>query len=154
MQILPPLPAPSSAAEFELSFRGTPEQVRAALREIRAKLRGTLRSGDTAANAELVLAEVFNNIVEHALQGRDPAQSRISVICRRETGRLRFVVIDQGAAMPSHRVPDSDLPVPGGANAEIAEGGYGWSLVHMLTEDVQYRRMGRQNWLSFLIKGR
>lgn len=98
--------------------------------------------------AELVLAEVLNNIAEHAYPaGPGP----VSVTLTPASGGTQCLVVDQGAAMPGGRVPVGDLPSAATDVEDLPEGGFGWHLIHRLTRDLSYRRAGRCNHLSFLL---
>ncbi|PTE16352.1 ATP-binding protein [Pseudogemmobacter blasticus] len=97
------------------------------------------------SNAEIVLAEVLNNIAEHAYAGR-PGPIRLWVA--REPGRLCLRVEDEGRPMPGHRLPPDRLPAPG----ELAEGGFGWHLIRALASDLRYDRCGSLNRLCFHLR--
>jgi serine/threonine-protein kinase RsbW len=102
-------------------------------------------SVDMRENVQLVLAEVLNNIVEHAYAGRDGV---IRVRICREGGDLRCDFADDGRSMPSGLLPAGELPMVC-PEAEAAEGGYGWALIRMLSSDLRYQRDGGENRLSF-----
>jgi anti-sigma regulatory factor (Ser/Thr protein kinase) len=128
-------------ALIQLVIPGTPLAVRGALsglfqgtslRRLPPPLRET---------AELVLAEVLNNIVEHAYAD-EPGDIRISVCA--SSGALRVTVVDRGRAMPGGTLPEGRLAPLG---AELPEGGFGWYLIRTLARDVDYRRIGGRNEL-------
>jgi serine/threonine-protein kinase RsbW len=100
---------------------------------------------DSRAIAELVLAEVLNNVVEHAYGGTG---GRIDLSFRRGNGCLIFRVADAGRPYPAGGVPSLTFPAP---IHDTCEGGFGWGLVHALAERVVYRRVGGVNILVFRV---
>jgi serine/threonine-protein kinase RsbW len=98
---------------------------------------------------EIALAEGLNNIVEHAYADRPDGEIEVHVTAI-ETG-LAFEIWDDGAPMPTGRLPlgkaaDPDLPAH-----EQAEGGYGLLLIRQLARKLRYERLGERNRLSFRI---
>jgi serine/threonine-protein kinase RsbW len=97
------------------------------------------------ATVELVLAEVLNNVAEHAYDGSAPGEVGLSLTlagaalaCRVSDGGRRF----PGGRPPS---PGRKPPDPGA----LPEGGFGWSLIHALTRRLDYRHAEGRNLLSF-----
>ena len=102
-------------------------------------------SNDDVANAELILAEALNNIVEHAYAGtRGPVDLCIEI---RRDG-LACTLGDQGREAPLGYPPDPPLPEIE-PPFELPEGGFGWHIIRCLTTDLRYRREGEWNVLSF-----
>lgn len=109
-----------------------------AMQRMDASARGT---------AEIVLAEVLNNIVEHAYAGQ---AGPISVsLCNLAAG-LEVVVTDQGNAFPREELPAGKL-APIDDLQDLAEGGFGWHLIRSLVRDLTYRRQHSTNHLSFVL---
>jgi serine/threonine-protein kinase RsbW len=98
--------------------------------------------------AELALAEVLNNVVEHAY--RDGA-GKIELTLSVGEGDLRVTVVDRGLPLPGGRLPQGTLPEPGPDGP--AEGGYGWFLIRQLSCDLAYRRINGRNELRFRLLG-
>lgn len=99
--------------------------------------------------AELVLAEVLNNVAEHGYAG---GPGDITVRFGRGRAGLTCLVTDQGRAMPDGQLPPGELPGTAGVPlADLPEGGFGWHLIRSLTADLHYTRIKGQNCLSFLI---
>ena len=134
---------------FTLDLRSAPEEVRAALglasgwllaRDLPPQVRGTV---------ELVLAEVLNNVVEHAYGGLSRGTIHLEILPRE--GRIDLAIRDTGSAMPGGRPPPGDrvdLDVP---EADLPEGGFGWFLIRHLAERVRYRREAGANVLEIRI---
>lgn len=97
-------------------------------------------------SVEIALAEVLNNIVEHAAPSDAQGAIRISVCGLRDV--LTVYVSDDGRPMPGLRLPSGaphDLGVP---LSELPEGGFGWGLVRALTSGLRYRRRLGRNELA------
>jgi serine/threonine-protein kinase RsbW len=132
-----------------LVFAADPLSVRAALARLMAAqpLSGT--GADDRATVELVLAEVLNNIAEHAYVGRS---GLVEVDLTRQTGGLACQICDQGGPMPGGQPPPGQVrDLAGLPLADLPEGGFGWSLIRSLTRGLTYRRDGDWNRLCFLI---
>ncbi|PSL21295.1 ATP-binding protein [Shimia abyssi] len=135
--------------QFEL--QGTPHAVRAALLQLREE---TYANGEALANMgslEIVLGEVLNNVVEHALAGR--VDGLIVVRCLHESSEWRVIVRDNGIHMPNGKLPPGVAPDVDTTRENLPEGGFGWSLVRMLARDLHYERSADWNVLSFTMDG-
>lgn len=96
---------------------------------------------------ELVLAEVLNNIVEHAYAAAQDGEIRIHI---RDLGdRVTVQTTDQGRQMPGLCLPDGNLPDLDVGTDELPEGGFGWFIFHSSTLDVSYERRQDENRLQF-----
>ncbi len=101
---------------------------------------------------ELIVAEVLNNIVEHAYLEKPGNQIWIRI--RIENGEIDFDFIDQGISMPNQTLPAyraTNIPDDVG---DMPEGGWGWMLIHDLAEDLSYQRMAEDNHLCFRLSRR
>ncbi|OYU20074.1 MAG: anti-sigma factor [Rhodobacteraceae bacterium PARR1] len=120
-------------------------EVRLVLTRLRraSVLRGL--SPESAESCELVLAEAMNNIVEHAYGGGDGSlrltllRGRHHVICR---------LLDRGRPLPGLTLPPGRLPPQ---DDSPAEGGYGWFLIHSLSQRLHYRRADGMNRLFIVV---
>jgi serine/threonine-protein kinase RsbW len=95
---------------------------------------------DDRGTVEIVLAEVLNNIVEHAYAGR-PGSIRLAV--RTTADGIAIAVEDDGRAMPGGALPAGAAPDP----AALPEGGFGWHLIRSLCSRIDYRSAGGRNRL-------
>lgn len=133
---------------FDLSFVARAAEVREALLCLRraSVLHGL--SADAIKCCELVLAEAMNNIVEHAYGDVDGPlrltlmRGRHRVICR---------LMDCGRPMPGLTLPPCRLPAPDAPDDSLAEGGYGWFLIHSLSQRLHYRRAEGMNRLFIVV---
>jgi serine/threonine-protein kinase RsbW len=140
-----PLDAPNDVV---FSMASAPLAVRDGLRDILAHPLLARLAGETRGDAEVVLAEVFNNIVEHAY---DRPDGEINLRMRQMPGHLLFEIADAGLPMPGLRLPKG-LAQPIGSHENLPEGGFGWFLIRSLTENLCYRRIDGHNYLSFQLK--
>lgn len=132
---------------FEVTATSGTTAVRGVLCQVFTQLRPLCLDPETAAAVELVLAEVLNNIVEHAY-AIPCKETPLSVRCRYDSEGLHFTVADRGVAMPDWRIPPGnaqriDLPL-----ADLPEGGFGWFLIHDIAQDLSYERRNGENRLS------
>jgi serine/threonine-protein kinase RsbW len=101
---------------------------------------------DRRSIAELVLAEVLNNIVEHAYAS---SSGKIEVTLQRSGKNLLCHVVDSGCPMPGGILPSGIGPAF--CDADLPEGGFGWHLIRSLSHSMAYTREGGTNHLRFLL---
>ncbi len=135
--------------QFSLRFPSTPKAVRQALADICGRAEASGSGADTVGQIEIVLAEVLNNVVEHAL--RHEEESDIFLTARRNARGWHFAIRDKGVAIPGGSVPRPALPSTNRPLQELPEGGFGWAIVNMLARDLTYHRRAGCNHLSFTI---
>lgn len=84
----------------------------------------------------IALAEVLNNVVEHAYGFADGGAFSLDMSLA--DGRLTCVVRDHGAPFPDGTPPRGDaVPLDGPAET-LPEGGFGWFMIRELTESLSY----------------
>lgn len=146
----------SHSCGIKFIFPANQYAVRNALDDTIAALRFLDYSHEEYGTIELVLAEVMNNIVEHAYSG-DP-DGMIELEIAPSSNGLNCTLRDNGKPMPDGNVPIGILPIPNiGAAAPVnnlPEGGFGWFLIQDLARDLQYMRQGQKNILTFRIATR
>jgi serine/threonine-protein kinase RsbW len=131
----------------DLVIRAEPASVRAALLQITAIPPVCDLPPHQRATVELVLAEVLNNVAEHAYAD---AAGPVAVTIALHAGTLVCEVVDEGLAMPGGALPDGRLP-DSALDSDLPEGGFGWHLIRSLARDLAYRRQRGSNRLNFLI---
>ena len=138
--------------EIRLTFLPEEAEIRTALRDWRARLRPLRLGFDLEGRAEIVLAEVLNNIAEHGHHADIGAP--VELLCRGGADGLHFVVTDHGRPPPpdmlraegkAARCPDS------GDIAALPEGGFGWFLIRELTCDLSLHNGEGGNRLCFRV---
>ncbi len=137
------------SANLFVALECSPQSVRAALAEARVGLAALAPCPEAAGTIELVLAEVLNNICEHAYRGA-PGPVELSV--RLEGEMLLFETRDHGVPMPNGRAPAGRRASLDRPLEDIPEGGFGWYLIRQLTTDLIYSRVGDRNDLSFRMR--
>jgi serine/threonine-protein kinase RsbW len=106
-------------------------------------------TADEAGTLELALAEVLNNVVEHAYANTVPGLVEVEV--HHTPAALVCRVEDRGQPMPGLMLPAGIMQPVAGKVEDMAEGGWGWAMIRALTADLRYRRMGEQNRLDFSV---
>ena len=139
------MPSDRGVQTIRIALQSEPIAVRQALKGLFGDRLLHILQGDQRDTAELILAEVLNNVVEHAYAG-GTGEIEVSVSLR--DGSLVFTIVDGGAEMPGRTLPDGVLGDPSRA-ASLPEGGFGWHMVRTLARDVGYRRTKDRNVLSF-----
>lgn len=135
--------------DLQLRFVAEPVQVREGLQRMLALPPLAGLPPAERGTAELVLAEVLNNVVEHAYaEGSGTVEVTLSAVGT----DVRCLVVDQGKAMPGGVLPAGRLPGgPETALDDLPEGGFGWHLIRSLTHELTYARVGDENRLGFLL---
>ena len=139
----------SGGQVLHLLFEGDAVSVRSALKTARAAF-CDMQLGDTLSGvAEIALAEVLNNVVEHAYADRGPGC--VEVVIERIGSTLCFQIHDDGVPMPEDDAPSGQAQDLDVSTEDLPEGGFGWFLIRELTEDLRYQRIGDRNALTFRI---
>ena len=131
---------------FRIVLPATFMAVRQTLTQLRSRLQPLQLSADLLGNMEIVLAEALNNIVEHAYSdGTGIIEIEIT-----QTGEsMDFRVVDEGMEMPGGQVPVGTIRDYPADPEKMPEGGFGWFLIHDLTNRLSYQRAGSKNILLF-----
>jgi len=143
-------PATRTQPMFHRVLSAHPMTVRDTLSDVRLRFR-TEVSDDTLGRLELVLAEVMNNVAEHAPLGQ-AEQARLPVIhlcIVRHSSGLACALTDDGISLPDDCLLPRSLP-PMVAD-DLPEGGFGWFLIQDLTQALCYYREESRNYLAFSI---
>lgn len=134
---------------MHLSVAGTNSGVRSALEELSEALKDRGCSEDTVGTVQIVLAELLNNVVEHGQL--EEAQDAISTKLDLLGGALLCEIRDKGCPFPDARLPTGKLRAIEELERDLPEGGFGWSLIRMLTEGLEYNREDGGNCVRFMI---
>lgn len=148
------LAAAESAPEGILSarFPATFEAVSAELGCILGTCERRGLGAGLRADLAIVLGEVLNNIVEHAVP--QAAEGWIEVEVTHTAGRLQVETVDAGVPLPPQLLSGAALPDMGDTPVDLPEGGFGWFIIHALAKDMVYEREGGRNRLSFCCEER
>ena len=142
-----PTEAAVPAPLYAQIFRARLPAIRNVLVAIEAALADT--DPDLAGRAELVLAELLNNVQRHGGEADTGGARPVRIVLQlslRGDG-LVAVLIDDGCAIPPPCLTAPALPDPD----DLPESGFGWSLIHILATDLQYWREMPCNILSFRV---
>ena len=135
---------------LHLVFLASPDAIRDNLAFMLERLPLCQLTPDGRGTAELVLAEVLNNVAEHAYAERTGS---VAVTLTRVQAGIACLVVDQGHPMPGDCLPQGRLPRVDVAIEDLPEGGFGWHLIRSLTVELSYKRVHGCNRLSFLLPG-
>ena len=94
---------------------------------------------------ELVLAEILNNISEHAYPS---GSGVVELLLRKEADVLDCRVRDWDYPMSDGDLPTGLLPEA----QDMPEGGFGWHIIRALAEGLCYRRLVSCNELRFRLQ--
>lgn len=130
---------------FTRSFRALPGTVRDTLIALRERLHGHI-SNDLMGRAELVLAELLNNIAQHGRPNRDGPMPLVHLSVVARSDGLSCSVSDNGRLLPTICL-NSQPPEPSG----YPEGGFGWFLIGHLTQSLAYFRENDRNYVAFTV---
>lgn len=128
--------------EVRFTLQADARSVRDGLRRALAAEPLLSLSGEDRGNAEIVLAEVLNNVVEHA---HPSGSGPILLVLSSGEGLLHCRIEDEGVAMPGGGLPAGHPPNP----ADLPEGRFGWHLIRRICHGLRYERSGGGNRLSF-----
>ncbi|MDR0809318.1 MAG: ATP-binding protein [Gemmobacter sp.] len=134
-----------AAWTIRLALQGDALAVRRGLGLLFTDPRLAALSPDSRGTAEIVLAEVLNNIVEHAYA---LVPGGVEVTIRLLERGLCCCIRDHGAPMPGLELPPGQ---PVDCSDELPEGGFGWFMIRSLARNLRYCRGGRWNELCFLL---
>ncbi|MEM7520350.1 MAG: ATP-binding protein [Pseudomonadota bacterium] len=143
--------APDAADKaFEIELQSSELAVRDALGQLTSKLKTYACGPDETATVELVVAEILNNIVEHAFAEEEP-EGTIRMNCAMADDGLHMQISDRGRPMPNGEMPLGNAPELNVEMPDLPEGGFGWFLIRDLAKDLAYRRENQTNLVSLRI---
>ena len=135
----------AEGVRLSLAIRATPEATREAVAAVRGIMARAGAAPGLLFRVELVLAEVLNNIGEHAYGG---AGGRVWLKAGMEGDALCVTIADRGRPMPGNEMPEGALPDMDVPCERQPEGGFGWYLIHSQADAVTYSRREGQNTLG------
>lgn len=134
-------------AGFTLRVLARNASIREALADVRGRLECRGLPLEELNTVEVVLAEVMNNVAEHAYAWRRDGE--MLVYLRTSPEGLHCSVTDEGRAMPDEMLPFGDGLDPATPLHDLPEGGFGWLIIRRLAHDVSYLRQQGVNQLVF-----
>lgn len=139
-------PAAALKADRTIALRSRFEDISATLVAARSWLEDSTGQA-CGASWEMALAECLNNIAEHAYEER--GDGKIDLWLTVAQGRLHVMIRDQGTPLPNESLPIAKAPDVSCGLDDLPEGGFGWFLIHSVTENLRYARRGAENWTGF-----
>lgn len=144
-------PQPRSATRSQPMFHrvlhADPHEVRKTLVDLRNRFAGAV-DADAMGRLELVLAEVMNNVAEHATaQGVGSGCMHLCIVMQ-DSG-LSCAITDDGGKLPADCLKPRGLPALD--PLDLPEGGFGWFLIQGLTHSLCYYREDHRNCLAFTV---
>ncbi|MFT4959369.1 MAG: serine/threonine-protein kinase RsbW [Paracoccaceae bacterium] len=136
---------PSRQNSISIGFAATQIEARRAIVLTMAQLPDLGISQSRCSDIEIALAEVVNNVVEHAFDGLPDATGHIT--CLIEADTLTIEVSDTGRPIPDNQLPTGSRADLSGPMADLPEGGFGWFLIRQIATTVTYERTNGQNRL-------
>lgn len=135
----------SEHSGFTQVFQATELDARDALCGMMTRLRDMGLAEEQIGGIEIALAEVVNNVVEHAYDGLSPGHVLVEAFLEPQT--LKLQVTDQGHALPDGQLPEGKPADLSGLIDDLPEGGFGWYMIRTLTRDIHYTRKNGANHL-------
>lgn len=129
--------------QLVLKIDATLADIRAALQTITAELRACQAACALVEDSNIVLYEVMTNIARH---GYPFKTGWIGCTVTLRADGLACHVTDAGVAFDPTCLNNTPPPPQ-----FLAEGGYGWALIHALSVDMRYDRCEGKNTLHFVI---
>lgn len=130
---------------LSLQSEATPEATRGMLSRVMAELKD-LMTAERAGMIEVALAEIVNNIVEHAYAECPDGEIRLTALV--DDTLLRFEIRDDGLPLPGGTLPPGRPADLGGGRQALPEGGFGWLLIRSIARDLSYARQDGVNRLT------
>ncbi|WP_420862077.1 ATP-binding protein [Algirhabdus cladophorae] len=136
--------------QLAVQFEAEPGKITIGITSLMGQLKPHVKDVADLGTIELVIAEVLNNITEHAYsdQGFGVIEGQFEV----QEGKLSVHLHDHGKPMPGLELPKGKLADLNVDLQDLPEGGFGWYMIRQLTQGLTYRRLDDQNHLSFEIE--
>jgi serine/threonine-protein kinase RsbW len=97
---------------------------------------------DIYGNIMIAVTEAVNNAIRHG--NRDNSSKNVTLSLSLENGLIKFKIEDQGDGFDFHKLPDPTAP------ENISKpGGRGIFLMKHLSDEVEFKEMGKVVELSF-----
>ena len=145
-------PAPESdgrSGDLLVVLAADPVSIRDGLAKMMAKPPLVGLCPDDRGTAELVLAEILNNVAEHAYAD---FAGTVSISLAPVQDGIKCLIVDQGVPMPAGRLPEGKLVGwTDTALDDLPEGGFGWNLIRTLTLGLSYSHTDGCNRLQFTL---
>lgn len=146
-----------SSFDLRICIAADLSQVRGAAAALRGVLTDLGCGAEQLAAIEMCAVEAINNAIEHACVAQSGQQVGLVISCAPE--HLKLEVRDRGVSMPPGTLERTrealharDSTAPPMEVEDLAEGGYGLSLILQVMDDVRYARDGDENRLLMTLR--
>jgi len=138
---------------IDCAFPGTFANVSDHLEKLSAELERNAVEAECKGDILIVLAEVLNNIVEHAYCASGEGQIHLTVHAHKQPHKNAVYIqtVDQGPPVPVDTLAAASLPNLSQDIQDIPEGGFGWFIIHSLTDSINYERIDDENRFTFCV---
>lgn len=135
---------------IDVTLTSTDLHVRRTMKATMDKL-GTLPVAlETQFTIEIVLAELLNNIVEHAYSDTNNGVIHLNIFLT--NGFIEIALHDRGFPMPGLVAPNPPSPNLDLERDDLPEGQFGWYMIRQLCASLDYQRVGEENRICVKIK--
>lgn len=130
---------------YEIEIKSRQPAVTSVVAGMEIWLKNNGLDDEQTAEVCLVVAEALNNVVEHAYRYAEDGDIHINLAI--EGNRLVVNIDDFG---PEFSIPGAQSQADPSRQAldALPEGGFGWNLIHMLTDKVHLKRKAGRNHLQ------
>ena len=135
---------------LDLTIHSDLRGVRHCLDRVNTTLAANRFDDDLRGSVQILLAEVMNNIVEHAYRENGKGIIKLAVTAFERT--LLFRIVDEGVPLPDSAVRPNNYDLINTPVDDLPEGGFGWSLIRQIATNLDYCREEGKNILTFEIK--
>jgi len=117
--------------------------------EVESRLNATNLGSDLTGEICLILAEALNNVVKHAYSFTQDGDINIKVSLVDQWVTISIDDFGPEFSIPTTKVIPSPDPEDFGS---LPEGGFGWSLIQLLTDKINLQRVNNRNHLELTKK--
>jgi len=123
-----------------ITIHATYKDIRLPSEHLRTLLFASNVAEEVVNGCELALHELLTNLVDHAYEGDASQLIMVNIACN----ETQIMIETQDAGKPP-KVDLSNVTMPD--PSELAEGGYGVSIIQMLMTEVKYKtEQGTNTW--------
>ena len=138
---------------IDCAFPGTFAHVSDHLKKLQVELERNAVEPEPKDDILIVLAELLNNIVEHGYcaSGKGNIHLTVHAHKRPDKNAVYIRTIDQGPPVPADALIGASLPSLTKDIQHMPEGGFGWFMIHTLTDSINYERIDDENRFTFCV---
>ena len=133
--------------QYTMQIKSRQPAVTSVVADVEIQLAANGVNPDQTSEVCLVLAEALNNVVEHAYRYSEDGDIEIEVSLINQN--LTINISDFG---PEFTAPEPQPATDPSTEAleDLPEGGFGWRLIQMLSDEVSVKRKNNRNHLKLI----